>query len=158
MNYLSTELGASPVLVEGTFAVSAETAFEAWTDPSEIHEWFGPTANCMVRAEIDLKVGGAWQFIFEETDEKTVMLEGEYLEIVQNEKLVFSWRHAVITGDNERVVTESSKVTLRFNEADGNTTITLNHENITSKDGLLGVGKGWQGTFKNFNNKFAANN
>lgn len=157
MNYLSTELGASPVIVKGTFAVSAETAFEAWTDPNEIHEWFGPSPNSMKRAVIDLKIGGAWQFIFEESEEKAVFLEGEYLEIIENEKLVFSWRHAVIKDGDEKVVTESSRVTIRFDEKDGKTTITLNHENITSKDGLLGVGKGWQGTFQNFNNKFAAN-
>lgn len=158
MNYLTTELGTSPVIVEGTFAVSAETAFDAWTDSNEIHQWFGATPNSMKRAEIDLKVGGAWLFIFEETKEKTAVLEGEYLEIITNEKLVFSWRHTVTNQSGEKTTTLASQVTITFAENNGRTKITLNHENINSKDGLLGVGTGWHGTFQSFKEKFSTNN
>ena len=158
MTYLTTKLGESPVIVEGIYNVSAASAFEAWTNPNEITEWFGASPNSMERAEIDLTLGGTYRFIFEETKEKTIALEGEYLEIIPNEKLVFSWRHVVSSHGGQQTATEDSRVTLIFAETDGKTKITLNHENINTKDGLLGVGNGWQATFESFNNIIAINN
>ena len=152
MKYLSTKLGSSPVIVKGLFAVSKAAVFEAWTDENEIIQWFGASPNSMQRAEIDLKVGGLWRFIFEETDEKTVSLEGEYLEIVDNEKLVFSWKHVVRNQKGELTQTESSRVTVSFDEGVGGTKVTLIHENINAETGRLGVGKGWENTFKSFQN------
>lgn len=150
MNYLTTELGASPVIVKGIFPCSPDEAFNAWTDEAEIMQWFGAEANSVKRAEIELKIGGQWRFIFEETAEKTVSLEGEYLEISPGSCLVFSWRHVISTSDGAITKTAASKVSIRFNEAPNGTQITLNHENIQSEDGRLGVGKGWQGTFTSF--------
>ena len=150
MNFLKTELGSSPVIVEGVFAVPAARVFEAWTDSDEITQWFGASPNSMIRAEIDLRVGGAWRFIFDETEEKTVCLEGEYIEVSPNNKLVFSWVHVVKLASGDKTATETSKVTLNFEEMGESTKVTLTHEGITSEDGLRGVGSGWENTFASF--------
>ena len=150
MNYLTTELGATPVIVQGIFPCTQKEAFDAWTSPDEIMQWFGAEPNSVKRAEINLEIGGQWRFIFEENDEKTISLQGEYLEISEPEKLVFSWRHVIAPTSGEPTSTPNSKVTISFNDTPNGTMITLHHENIQSEDGRLGVGKGWQGTFTSF--------
>ncbi len=158
MNFLKTELGSNPVIVEGIFTVPAARVFEAWTDSDEITQWFGASPNSMIRAEIDLRVGGIWRFIFDETDQKTVCLEGEYIEVSPNNKLVFSWKHVTETTGGEKTATEASKVTLDFEELGDSTKVTLTHEGITSEYGLLGVGSGWENTFASFESIIAKTN
>lgn len=36
--------------------------YAAWTDPDQIHEWFGPEGMAIETKEIDLKPGGVWRF------------------------------------------------------------------------------------------------
>lgn len=36
--------------------------YEAWTDPDQIQEWFGPEGVVIETREIDLNPGGSWRF------------------------------------------------------------------------------------------------
>lgn len=152
MNYLCSELGQSPVVVKGIFPVSPAEAFAAWTNPGEIVAWLGEHPNTMKAATIDLRIGGEWSFLFIDTDEKTGTLRGKYLEIIENEKLVFDWAFHEEYRDGRKTVGEQSMVTILFEAVDNGTQIHLTHENILSKDDLFNVGGGWNGTFNNFAN------
>lgn len=152
MKYLTTEMGQSPVIVKGIFPVSPAEAFAAWTDPDEIVAWLGEHPNTMKSATIDLRVGGAWSFLFIDTEEKTGTLRGKYLEIIKNEKLVFDWAFIEKYRDGRETVGEQSMVTITFKAVGNGTQIHLTHENIQSKDDLFNVGTGWNGTFNNFAN------
>ena len=154
MNFLTTKIGASPVIIIGTFPVSAARAYKAWTSEDEIIQWFGTEPFCVKSASIDLSVGGSWKFIFEDTPQKTISLQGEYIEIIPNEKLVFSWKHVTENKGEEKTSTAPSKVTVKFRELNGETTITLHHENINNEDGRKGVGSGWQCSFESLQNIF----
>tara|TARA_R110002049_G_scaffold289699_1_gene472765 strand:+ start:6104 stop:6562 length:459 start_codon:yes stop_codon:yes gene_type:complete len=39
-----------------------ETAFQAWTDPAQIVQWFGPDGFRIESHEADIRAGGVWQF------------------------------------------------------------------------------------------------
>lgn len=39
-----------------------ETAFEAWTDPAQIVQWFGPDGFLIESYEADIRAGGVWRF------------------------------------------------------------------------------------------------
>ena len=41
---------------------SRERVFAAWTTPSQVQRWFGPATCQVLDAQIDLRVGGAYQF------------------------------------------------------------------------------------------------
>lgn len=155
MKYLKTELGSTPVIVEGIFPVSKEEAFEAWTNPDEVVQWLGENPNSMISAKINLKVGGKLSLLFIEGEEKTGTLEGKYLEIIENEKLVFDWQFYERFKDGNEIITEQSVVTIVFKEVPEGTKITLTHTEIDNRDGRLSVGKGWNGTFNNFANRIA---
>ena len=38
------------------------TAFRAWTEPSQIVQWFGPVGFLIETHEIDIRAGGLWRF------------------------------------------------------------------------------------------------
>ncbi len=143
MKFLRSSPGAEPVTVSGTFNVPVARLFKAWTEPEEIKQWFGPRPNTVVDAEVNLQVGAGWRFVVDQTVEKSELLEGQYLEIEENAKLVFSWRHIQEFADGRCEATDYSKVTVCF-IADGDSTrLELRHEAIKSEDGRKGVGGGW---------------
>ncbi len=76
-----------------TFDASPEEVYRAWTDPSVIKRWFGPTPEFSTTiAEVDLKVGGKYRIGMKSPDGELYVATGVYQEIVPNEKLAFTWR------------------------------------------------------------------
>ncbi len=145
--FLKSEPGVDPVVVEGLFAATPQRIFRAFTEPDEVSCWFIPKNGSLVSAEIDLKVGGRWCFVIEKTDEKQIHFEGEYLLIEAPNRLGFSWRHVVQFADGTRESTDTSKVTVTFTEAGKATEVRLCHEAIRTEDARRGVGGGWNGCF-----------
>lgn len=39
-----------------------EAVFAAWTDPTQLPSWFGPTGMTIETHEIDIREGGVWRF------------------------------------------------------------------------------------------------
>ena len=148
MNFLRSEVGDEPVIVEGTLRGSAARVFRAWTVPEEIVKWFGLKAGAVSSAEIDLRVGGRWRFVMEDTEICRASLEGEYLTIEPGRSLAFSWRYRREYPDGRHEMTSDSKVTIQFQEDGGYTQISLRHEGIVREDGRSGVGMGWNASFR----------
>lgn len=97
--------------------------FAAWIDPAKISQWWGPDAGPVLSAAADFRPGGRFSVVFRMEDGEENNSLGEYLEVVPNKKLVFSW-HWKITP--ERV----SRVTVLFEPKDGGTELTLIHERL----------------------------
>lgn len=118
-----------------------EKVWRAWTDPTQIVMWFGP-GNCDYLAhEIDLRVGGRFRVAFR-TDidgkpDETHEVGGTYREIVENQKLVFSWNWVTTP---ERV----SQVTVTLKpDGEAGTLLTLHHEQLWDEASKTGHTRGW---------------
>lgn len=154
MKFLQSAPGDEPVSVSGLFNVSVSRLFKAWTDPEEVKQWFGPRPHSLVDATINLQVGEDWRFLLEDSEEKREQLEGKYLDIENNAKLVFSWRHVKQFADGRIEATDYSKVTVLFLAKGESTQIDLCHEAIAQEDGRKGVGRGWQACFEHIDQLF----
>ncbi|HJX28025.1 MAG TPA: SRPBCC family protein [Thermoanaerobaculia bacterium] len=102
----------TPVHVRVTrrFSASAERVFDAWLDPDKVMQWMAaPHAHGisgqMVRAEVDLRVGGLFSFV-DLRDGEEVEHAGEYLEIDRPRRLVFTWSVPKESPDWDRVTVE----------------------------------------------------
>ncbi len=74
---------------------SREKVFAAWTEEAMIKQWFCPSEGMTVPvAELDVREGGAYQLVVEDSDGQTYSPSGTYEKIVPNEQLVFSWKWA----------------------------------------------------------------
>jgi uncharacterized protein YndB with AHSA1/START domain len=144
--FLSSKPGDGVVVVEGDFNASAERMYRAWTEPGELMKWFGPSKGALAGAEIALHVGGRVCFEFVASENKRSAIEGTYLEIEPNRKIVFTWSHIVIRPDGEEKTTPRSKVTVTFTAIGDRTRVRLCHEGIATQDGRDGVSHGWNGS------------
>jgi len=148
MNLLHSAPGEDPITMEASFNATAERVFRAWTDPDEIGEWFGPSPDSMLKAEIDLRVGGVWRFSFAQKDAESACLEGEYLVIEPNAQLEFTWRHVVTRKDGGREASPASKVSVSLTPEAGGVRLTLRHEAIEATDARLQVHGGWKASLE----------
>lgn len=71
------------------FQAPRELVWEAWTSPEHLPKWLlGPEGWTMPVCESDLRVGGAWRFVWREADGTELGMSGEYREITPPERLV----------------------------------------------------------------------
>lgn len=75
--------------LERTVAAPRPLLWECWTTPEHIKHFFVPQPHLVKDCEIDLRVGGRFNTTFD-VDGKEMKNEGVYLEIVPQEKLVFT--------------------------------------------------------------------
>ena len=76
--------------------VPPQAVFAAWTDPESIKQWFAPRPYSTSLCEIDLRPGGGFRTIMNDpTGEQVSDSTGCYLDIVPNERLV--WTSALTT-------------------------------------------------------------
>jgi uncharacterized protein YndB with AHSA1/START domain len=67
-----------------------EKLFRAWTEPALLLQWFTPAPWKTIRAEIDVRAGGNSMIVMQSPEGQEFPNLGVYLEVVKNEKLVFT--------------------------------------------------------------------
>jgi len=72
-----------------TLAVPRRLVWECWTRPEHIPHFFVPRPHKVTAVDIDLRVGGRFNTRFE-VEGNTMDNHGVYLEVVPEEKLVFT--------------------------------------------------------------------
>ena len=118
------------------FDAPRDLVWEAWTSPEHLPNWLlGPEGWTMPVCESDLRVGGAWHFVWRnEADGSEMGMTGEYREITPPERLVStqSWG-----GDSPETVN-----TLVFTEEDGLTmmTQTILYPSQEARDAAIATG------------------
>jgi uncharacterized protein YndB with AHSA1/START domain len=105
------------VVVTRVFNAPRRLVWEAYTNPVHLPHWMlGPKGWTMPVCEIDLRVGGAWHFVWRRADGTEMATGGVYQEIVPPERLVSSESSS---GDWPETLN-----TLLLEEEGGKTTIT----------------------------------
>jgi uncharacterized protein YndB with AHSA1/START domain len=71
-------------------AASAERLYRAWTEPELLKQWFAPHPWTTPHAELDVRPGGANLIVMRGPEGQEFPNRGIYLEVVKNERLVFT--------------------------------------------------------------------
>jgi len=69
-----------------------ELVFEAWTDPKQVVQWWGPHGFTTTTDEMSVTPGGIWRFVMHGPDGRDYKNKIIYTEVVRPERLVY--RHA----------------------------------------------------------------
>lgn len=69
---------------------SREKLYRCWTEPALITRWFTPPPYETVRAENDVRPGGSSLVVMRSPEGVEMPCPGVYLEVVPNERLVFT--------------------------------------------------------------------
>jgi uncharacterized protein YndB with AHSA1/START domain len=103
------------ILITREFDAPKHLVYKAWTTPELVSRWWSGKRGQMKVAEIDLRVGGQWRYAMDAQGGFEVAFHGEYQEIVENERLVYTevFEGAPEAGATVNVVT--------FTEVDGQT-------------------------------------
>ncbi len=134
-----------------TIKAKRERVFSAWIDQNLISKWFAPRDLKSPSSEIDLKVGGTYRVNMEgimRGQQTSGNVSGEYIKIIPNELLVFTFR-----GTWEKV--PDSTVTVEFKDVAEGTEITLTHEGIIDEQGGEGKRLGWESSLQKLSELFS---
>lgn len=122
--------------------------FRAWTESAQLMKWMHPGDAEVIRAELDARVDGRYLIRYLKTDGRELEVNGQYLEVVPDAKLVFTWAWRS-SPEQESLVT----VLLR---PDGNATLlTLTHEQFVDEETRDHHQFGWNGGLDSLERYFA---
>jgi uncharacterized protein YndB with AHSA1/START domain len=119
------------------FSAPRRLVFDALTKPELVKQWLlGPAGWTMPICEIDLRVGGAYRYVWRHADGKEMGMGGVFREIVVPERIVHSERFEQPWYPGEALVTNV------LVEQGGKTTLTLTSrfDSRETRDGVLKSG------------------
>ncbi|MBI2727527.1 MAG: SRPBCC family protein [Polaromonas sp.] len=118
--------------------------YDAWTQPELIVQWFTPKPWQTVRAETDVRPGGASLIVMRGPDGTEFPNRGVYLEVVPNERLVFTDAYTAAWKPSDKPF---MTVVLSFEEEGGKTRYTARvlHWNAADREAheKMGFHEGW---------------
>lgn len=130
------------------FAAPPDRVFRVLTEPDLVKRWWAGHHGTVTSAEIDLRVGGSWRYAMD-AGGMEIAFRGEYLEIVPDERIVFTEIYQAGPGATDEE--PGSRNTYSLTATDTGTMLTLITEvdslatrNIIVQSGMeSGVQEGW---------------
>jgi uncharacterized protein YndB with AHSA1/START domain len=90
----SDKTPASPkgfkLIITRVIQAPVDMVFRAWTEPEQLRHWFSPAEVECRSLSADIKTGGSFR-IHMVSKKGDHVATGEYLEIIPNQRLQFSW-------------------------------------------------------------------
>lgn len=121
-----------------------EKVYRAWTEPELMKQWFAPKPWSTARVETDVRPGGASLVVMADPDGNEFPNPGVYLEVVPNEKLVFTDAY---TKDWQPSAKPFMTVVLTFEDEGGKTRYTARARHWSAEDKAnheqMGFLEGW---------------
>ena len=120
--------GDRELVVTRTFNAPPSTVYKAWSQPELFQRWWVPKSVpgvSLVSCDMDVRTGGKYRLEFGAGGSDTMAFYGKYLEVVPNERIVW-------TNDEGE---EGAVTTVTFDEQDGKTLVVFS-ELYPSKEAL----------------------
>jgi len=147
---MDAKLDTKPSLtIKRRFNAPPAKVFAAWIDPEKVKRWMGPGEVKAISAEADARAGGRYRWIMQSPDGEQHDVSGTYREVVENERLVFTWAW-------KSMPERESLVTVTFKSDGSGTLMTLTHEQFFDEDVRDRHQGGWNGALEKFDKYLAS--
>lgn len=124
----------APLVFTRTFDAPVEDVYRLWTDPALVRLWWGIAGSTILRCDLDVRVGGKWRIDMQVASGKVYPNAGEYLEVVPNERLVYTDVPNATIAEWQGEPPQPRRNVVRFADRDGKTAVTLRIEFATEAD------------------------
>ena len=78
------------IVITRVFDAPREVVWEAWTDPNQVVQWWGPRGFTTTIHEMDVRPGGVWSLTMHGPDGAEYPNKSVFTEVVKPERIVFS--------------------------------------------------------------------
>ncbi|AYV56638.1 hypothetical protein CH370_16900 [Leptospira kmetyi] len=162
-NEVSVETRERELILSRIFDAPKNLVYRVWTDPKHIVFWWGPKDFTNPICEVDLKVGGKYRLVMRSPEGIDYPLQGVYLEIVENEKIVSTdvmddhpveWMNELKEKLDGSPDSPNFTATVTFEEYRGKTKVTIRSTFASNKvrDAFQAMGmiEGWSESLVRF--------
>lgn len=109
---------ANEIYITRTYDAPVAVVWDAWTDPQQVSQWWGPRGFTLTHHSKELRPGGIWHYTMHGPDGVDYPNKTLYHEVEEHRKLVYD--HG---GNDEQA--PLFRVTVLFSEVDGQTLMEM---------------------------------
>jgi uncharacterized protein YndB with AHSA1/START domain len=109
---------SNEIRITRIYDVPVKAVWDAWTDPAQVAQWWGPRGFTLTTHSKDLRPGGTWKYTMHGPDGTDYPSTTRYLEVEKHAKLVYD--HG---GSDDRP--PMFRVTVLFSEVNGKTKMEM---------------------------------
>lgn len=126
------------------FKAPRAKVYRAWTEPELLKQWFAPAPWTTARVEFDVRSGGRSLIVMRSPEGQEFANPGLFLEVVKNEKLVFTDAFVNAWQPSEKAFMVA---TITFEDHEGGTKYTarVQHWSVADREAheQMGFHEGW---------------
>ena len=134
------------------FDAPRERVWREWTEPEAFADWFsGPQAESPLESvSMDVRRGGAWRAtMYAGPDRREINWHGEYVEVVEPERLVMTMSDVPEPDTDDPIVVELTDL------GDGRTEMRLEQPGRLPPEQAEAAKRGWGGFFDRMDERLA---
>jgi uncharacterized protein YndB with AHSA1/START domain len=109
---------SNTIIITRVYDAPVQAVWDAWTDPEQVAQWWGPRGFTLTTHSKDLRVGGNWTYTMHGPDGVDYPNTTHYFEVEKHSKLVYD--HGASEGKPPMF-----RVTVLFSENKGKTTMAM---------------------------------
>jgi uncharacterized protein YndB with AHSA1/START domain len=128
---------------ERVFDAPPARVFAAFTEPTELAQWWGPHGFTTPELDVALRAGGSYRFTMQPPDGEAFHLSGEFLDIQRPSRLSFTFRWDEPDPDDRETV-----VVLSLVADEGATVVSLTQGEFATEGRLELHRGGWADSFE----------
>jgi uncharacterized protein YndB with AHSA1/START domain len=141
----ATESADRVLVITRIFDARLDLVWKAWADPDQMVRWMGPEGFAGDIVRMDTRAGGSYRFHMRGPSGDDHWAQGVYREIVDHERLVYTWCWADADGNP---TSPETLITVTFAaRAGGKTELALRQEGFESVSARDGHRGGWTSAF-----------
>jgi uncharacterized protein YndB with AHSA1/START domain len=132
---------ARELLITRAFDAPRRLVFRAWTDPAHLVRWWGPRGFTTPFCKMDAQPGGTWRVCMRSPEGSEHWLRCIYREVLEPERLVFSWAWEDAQGEPGH----ETLVSVDFVEVGAKTKLIVHQAVFESIEARDAHQRGWTG-------------
>ncbi len=129
-NNLSENTADREIVISRVFDAPRELVWDAWTDPKQVVQWWGPRGFTTTIEEMDVRPGGVWKHVMRGPDGTEFPNKSIFKEVTKPERIVYS-----LGGGKKGAPGVHFETTWTFEIVEGNKTrLTIHHVFPSAED------------------------